>query len=132
MELSQISNWTGESQFNVETKEREQVKRKQQSVLDDIHRTGLPDREQLVDTIIALRQEKNLNEEEIRLLKVAYARIKKQLLQALEQATGAEGGIRSDWIKNQPETASGMLPTDLEHSMNEIRKLKKTVNSLQE
>jgi len=40
----------------------------------------LPDREQLVDTIIALRQEKNLNEEEIRLLKVAYARIKKQLV----------------------------------------------------
>ena len=44
-DLSQMSSWTGESQFNVDTKEREQVKRKQQKVLDDIYRTGLPDRE---------------------------------------------------------------------------------------
>jgi len=46
-------------------------------VLDEIYRTGLPDREQLVDTIVALRQDKNAYEEENRLLKVSCARLKK-------------------------------------------------------
>lgn len=53
--MSQLSNWTSESTFNVDLKEKEALKRKQKSVLDDIYRTGLPDRENLVDTIVALR-----------------------------------------------------------------------------
>ena len=80
-ELSQISNWTGESQFNVGA--AEMLKKKHQSkVLGDIYRTGLPDREQLVDTIVVLRQEKNMFEEEIRLLKVTCAKLKRQILMA--------------------------------------------------
>ena len=80
MELSQLSNWTGgDSQFNYDIKEREMLKKKQQKVLSDIHKTGLPDREELVDTIVNLRLEKNLHEEEIRLMKVTCARLKKQL-----------------------------------------------------
>ena len=55
LELSQMSHWTAESQFNVEAREKEMLKKKQSSVLDDIYKTGLPDREQLVDTIVALR-----------------------------------------------------------------------------
>jgi len=51
-------------------------------VLDDIYKTNLPDREALVDTIVTLRQDKNHNEEEIRLLKVNNARLKKQLYSA--------------------------------------------------
>ena len=55
LELSQLSAWTAESQFNIDAKEKEMAKKKQSSILDNIHRTGLPDREQLVDTIVALR-----------------------------------------------------------------------------
>ena len=55
------------------------LKKRKQKVVDDIHATSLPDREQLVDTIVLLRQQKNLNEEENRMLKVACARLKKQL-----------------------------------------------------
>lgn len=125
MEMSQISNWTDESKFNIDAKERETLKKKQMQILDNIHRTGLPDREQLVDTIVALRVEKNHSDEENRLLKTSCARLKKQLAIALEQASrGEEGGARSDWIKQQPETATphtGMKPTDLENSLNENR-----------
>lgn len=63
-------------------------------------RTGLPDREQLVDTIVALRQDKNGQEEQIRLLKVSCARLKKQLHQAQEKAALADGGGRAEWIKS--------------------------------
>ena len=81
--MSQLSNWTGgESQFIVDTKEI--IKKKSEKVLSDIFRTGLPDREALVDTIVTLRQEKNLHEEEMRLLKVGNARLKKQLYVAQE------------------------------------------------
>ena len=55
---------------------------------------------------------------------------------ALEQAVGSDGGPgRADWIKQQNETsnnAMNMMPTDLENSLNEIRRLKRTVNGLQE
>lgn len=85
---------------------------------------------------MALRVEKNHSDEEIRLYKVSCARLKKQLAIALEQAAnGGDGGARSEWIKHQPETATphtGMMPTDLENSLNENRKLKRTINGLQE
>ena len=77
LELSQMSNWTAESQFNIDAKEKEMIKKKQQNVLDNIYKTGLPDREQLVDTIVALRVDKNAYEEENRLLKVNCAKLKK-------------------------------------------------------
>lgn len=72
-----MSNWTAESQFNIDAKEKEMIKKKQQNVLDNIYKTGLPDREQLVDTIVALRVDKNAYEEENRLLKVSCAKLKK-------------------------------------------------------
>ena len=104
-------------------------------MLSDVFRTGLPDREQLVDTIVALRQDKNGQEEQIRLLKVSCARLKKQLHQAQEKAALADGGGRAEWIKNQTETTpngANMMPTDLENSLNEIIRLKRAVNTLQE
>ena len=85
MEMSQLSTWTAESQYNIDAKEKEILKRKRQTILSEITRTGLPDREQLIDTIVALRVEKNHHEEETRMLKVSCARLKKQLVQALEQ-----------------------------------------------
>lgn len=130
--MSQLSSWTGgESQFHVDQKEV--VKKKSEKVLSDIYRTGLPDREALVDTIVTLRQEKNFNEEDIRLLKVNNARLKKQLYIAHEHQ--GEGGTRADWLKQQNETSGAaglMVPTDLENSLNENRKLKKSINGLSE
>jgi len=46
-------------------------------VLDKIWKTGLPDREEMLETIMTLRQEKNIHEEQIRLLKTNTARLKK-------------------------------------------------------
>ena len=63
LELSQMSAWTGESIFNVDAKEKETIKRKQQTILDEIYKAGMPDREELLDTIMHLRQEKNVREE---------------------------------------------------------------------
>ena len=86
-----------------------------------------------MDTIVTLRQEKNQHEEELRLLKVTCARLKKQLILAHEHP--ADGSSRADWLKQQSETsglAGAMMPTDLENSLNENRKLKKTINGLQE
>ena len=130
-DMSQLSSWTGESQFNVD--QREVSKKKQEKVLSDIFRSGLPDREALVDTIVTLRQEKNHFEEEIRLLKVNNARLKKQLY--IAQENQIEGSSRADWLKQQNETSGAaalMLPTDLENSLNENRKLKRSINGLQE
>lgn len=46
LELSQLSSWTAESQFNnLDAKEKDMIRKKQQNVLDQIYRTGLPDRE---------------------------------------------------------------------------------------
>ena len=63
-------------------KEKEQAKKKQHQNLSEVFRSGMPDREELVDTIVALRTEKNYHDEEMRLLKVSCARLKKQLHQA--------------------------------------------------
>ena len=54
MELSQLSSWTGESVFNLKTKET-LAKKKRQNNIDEIYKAGMPDREEMVDTIIALR-----------------------------------------------------------------------------
>ena len=130
-ELSQLSSWTGESQFNIDS--REALRKKAGRNLDDIYKAGLPDREALVDTIVTLRQEKNIHEEEIRLLKVNNAKLKRDLY--IARAEQGNDGIRSDWLKQQHETSGVpplMMPTDLENSLNEVRKLKRTVNGLQE
>lgn len=58
MELSQLSAWTGESVFNVKTQETIS-KKKRQNTLDEIYKSGMPDREEMLDTIISLRQTKN-------------------------------------------------------------------------
>lgn len=55
LELSQMSAWTGESIFNINDREREEIKKRKKKVLDEIYKVGLPDREELIDTIIGLR-----------------------------------------------------------------------------
>ena len=75
------------------------LKKKAGKNLDDIYRTGLPDRESLVDTIVVLRQQINHFEEDNRILKVNNARLKKQLM--IAQAEQGNDGIRSDWLKQQ-------------------------------
>jgi len=42
-----------------------------------MYKANLPDKEQLLEDILVLRQTKNVNEEQIRLLKVTIARLKK-------------------------------------------------------
>ena len=74
MELSQLSAWTGESVFNVKTQETIS-KKKRQNTLDEIYKSGMPDREEMLDTIISLRQTKNTQEDQIRILKVTCARL---------------------------------------------------------
>ena len=62
-----------------------------------------------MDVIVNLRQEKNLHEEEIRLLKTTCARLKKQLFAAQEKEAIDGGGTRADWLRqqHQPETSNG-------------------------
>ena len=60
MELSQISSWTGESIFNINKKEKELLKKKRQNTLDEVYKAKMPDKEEMQDTIIALRQAKNI------------------------------------------------------------------------
>ena len=136
MELSQLSAWTGESVFNVKTQETIS-KKKRQNTVDEIYKTGMPDREEMVDTIINLRQAKNCYEDQIRILKVTCARLQKSLYIAQEQL---EKDNRADWIKHTAETASGAKnqtvglkkPMDLEGAMHEITRLKRDINTLLE
>ena len=136
MELSQLSAWTGESVFNVKTQETIS-KKKRQNTVDEIYKTGMPDREEMVDTIINLRQAKNCYEDQIRILKVTCARLQKSLYIAQEQL---EKDNRADWIKHSAETASGAKnqtvglkkPMDLEAAMHEITRLKRDINTLLE
>ena len=50
-----MSAWTGESIFNINDKEKEEIKKRKKDVLDAIYKVGLPDREELIDTVIGLR-----------------------------------------------------------------------------
>ena len=98
----------------------------------------MPDKEEMAETIIALRQTKNVQEEQIRLLKVTCARLQKSLIIAQEQADTVDR--RADWIKHNTETSAGAKgqsvgltkPMDLEAAMHEIRRLKKDINILLE
>ena len=97
----------------------------------------MPDREEMADTIIALRQTKNTQEEQIRLLKVTCARLQKSLYIAQEQI---DKDSRADWIKHTAETSAGAKnqtvgltkPMDLEAAMHEITRLKRDINTLLE
>ena len=98
MELSQMSSWTGESVFNVKTTNA--LKKKQrQNYVDESYKKSMPDKEEMVDTIIALRQTKNIQEEQVRILKVTVAKLQKSLYIEQEKANADVNG-RSDWIKH--------------------------------
>ena len=46
-------------------------------MVDHIYTANMADREELVETIVGLRQEKNIQKEQVRLLKTTVARLKK-------------------------------------------------------
>ena len=91
----------------------------------------------MAETIVALRQTKNVQEEQIRILKVTCARLQKSLFIAQEDA---QKDARADWIKHNIETSAGAKgqsvgltkPMDLEGAMHEITRLKKDINILLE
>lgn len=72
LELSQMSAWTGDEIGAASKKpDRPRTSRGRDP--------KQPDSEKLVETIVTLRQEKNVHEEQIKLLKTAIMRLKKQL-----------------------------------------------------
>lgn len=77
-ELSQMSSWTGESVINLK------------SGADKRKHASLPDSETLLEDILVLRQTRNINEEQVRLLKVSLARMKKLNEKLTEQLRKAE------------------------------------------
>lgn len=76
LELSQMSAWTSD-EVNLNNKE---VKHGAKRLIDKILKVNEPDREEMVETIITLRQQKNIHEEQIKLLKTTVFRMKKQIV----------------------------------------------------
>lgn len=85
-----------------------------------------PDSEKLVETIVTLRQEKNVHEEQIKLLKTTIMRLKKQLtIQEREKETS-----QPDFIKYRDPTS--MQPHDVDSLLFELRRMKLENQSLQD
>ena len=83
LELSQMSSWTGDSLINIQKQGKvERIKGQKSKIIDDLQSVTLPDRETLLDTIVNLRQQKNVYEEQLQLFKVSNARYKKLLILA--------------------------------------------------
>lgn len=73
-----MSSWTGESLLNIKgTGTNQALENHVQPHPQSLHKATLPDKEKLLEDILMLRQTRNVNEEQIRLLKVSVQRLKK-------------------------------------------------------
>ena len=62
---------------------------------------ALPDKERLLEDILILRQTKNVNEEQIRLLKVSCARLRKHCEKLQDQIYTQVFDSQPDWVKHK-------------------------------
>ena len=90
----------------------------------------LPDKERLLEDILVLRQTRNVNEEQIRILKVQYARLKKYVDKLEDQVESYKMDQQPEWVKYKEPQQAIQKVTDIEGANEEIRKLKGQINVL--
>lgn len=116
--LSELSSWTGESiVLNTKTNQ-------QQHPQTMYKQATLPDKERLLEDILVLRQTRNVNEEQIRILKVQYARLKKYVDKLEDQVESYKMDQQPEWVKYKEPQQAIQKVTDIEGANEEIRKLK--------
>jgi hypothetical protein len=94
-----------------------------------VNRANLPDKETMFEDILILRQTRNVNEEQIRLLKVTLARLKRHCEKLEDQIYKNQFDSQPEWVKHK-EPSQGMQVNDLEGALAEIIRLKRENNML--
>jgi hypothetical protein len=83
----------------------------------------------MFEDILILRQTRNVNEEQIRLLKVTLARLKRHCEKLEDQIYKSQFDSQPEWVKHK-EPSQGMQVNDLESALAEIIRLKRENNLL--
>jgi hypothetical protein len=83
----------------------------------------------MFEDILILRQTRNVNEEQIRLLKVTLARLKRHCEKLEDQIYKNQFDSQPEWVKHK-EPSQGMQVNDLEGALAEIIRLKRENNML--